>query len=232
MGKRGEGHISPDVLGNDAMYAKSIKRILDITLALAALIGLSPLLLILTAVGAIEMRGNPFFSQERPGWHERAFKIYKFRTMTDERGADGKLLPDEARLKKYGRFLRSTSLDELPELWNILRGDMSVVGPRPLLTEYLPWYTAEEHRRHCVRPGLTGWAQIKGRNNLDWDRRFEADVYYVDHISFRFDMSIFFSTVMKVLLREDVIEDTRTVEPNFASQRYQQAENSRMEIEE
>ena len=219
-------------IGNDAMYTKYIKRILDITLALPALVGLLPLLLILTAVGAIEMRGNPFFSQERPGWHERIFKIYKFRTMTNECGADGKLLPDEVRLKEYGRFLRSTSLDELPELWNILRGDMSIVGPRPLLTEYLPWYTAEEHRRHCVRPGLTGWAQINGRNNLDWDRRFKADVYYVDHISFRFDVSIFFSTVKKVLLREDVIEDTRAVEPNFASERCELAEISRMESAE
>ena len=214
------------------MYTKYIKRILDITLALPALVGLLPLLLILTAVGAIEMRGNPFFSQERPGWHERIFKIYKFRTMTNECGADGKLLPDEVRLKEYGRFLRSTSLDELPELWNILRGDMSIVGPRPLLTEYLPWYTAEEHRRHCVRPGLTGWAQINGRNNLDWDRRFKADVYYVDHISFRFDVSIFFSTVKRVLLREDVIEDTRAVEPNFASERCELAEISRMESAE
>ena len=219
-------------IGNDAMYTKYIKRILDITLALPALVGLLPLLLILTAVGAIEMRGNPFFSQERPGWHERIFKIYKFRTMTNECGADGKLLPDEVRLKEYGRFLRSTSLDELPELWNILRGDMSIVGPRPLLTEYLPWYTAEEHRRHCVRPGLTGWAQINGRNNLDWDRRFKADVYYVDHISFRFDVSIFFSTVKRVLLREDVIEDTRAVEPNFASERCELAEISRMESAE
>ena len=219
-------------IGNDAMYTKYIKRILDITFALPALVGLLPLLLILTAVGAIEMRGNPFFSQERPGWHERIFKIYKFRTMTNECGADGKLLPDEVRLKEYGRFLRSTSLDELPELWNILRGDMSIVGPRPLLTEYLPWYTAEEHRRHCVRPGLTGWAQINGRNNLDWDRRFKADVYYVDHISFRFDVSIFFSTVKRVLLREDVIEDTRAVEPNFASERCELAEISRMESAE
>ena len=214
------------------MYTKYIKRILDITLALPALVVLLPLLLILTAVGAIEMRGNPFFSQERPGWHERIFKIYKFRTMTNECGADGKLLPDEVRLKEYGRFLRSTSLDELPELWNILRGDMSIVGPRPLLTEYLPWYTAEEHRRHCVRPGLTGWAQINGRNNLDWDRRFKADVYYVDHVSFRFDASIFFSTVKKVLLREDVIGDTRAVEPHFASQRNELAEISRMESAE
>ena len=209
------------------MYAKYIKRILDFTLALLGLIGLSPLLLVLTIVGAIEMKGNPIFSQERPGWHEKIFTVYKFKTMTDERGADGELLPDEARLKQYGWFLRSTSLDELPELWNILRGDMSFVGPRPLLTEYLPWYTAEEHRRHSVRPGLTGWAQINGRNNLNWDSRLEADVYYVDHVSFPFDLRIFFLTIGKVLHREDVSEDSRVVEPNFASQRCEQTQTPR-----
>lgn len=201
------------------MYAKYIKRLLDFTLSLCALIVLSPLLLILTVVGAVQMKGNPFFSQERPGWHEKIFKLIKFRTMTNERGADGELLPDSVRLNKYGRFLRSTSLDELPELWNILKGDMSIIGPRPLLVGYLPWYTEEEHRRHNVRPGLTGWAQVNGRNNLDWDHRFQTDVYYVDHISFQFDMKIFFLTIRKVLVHEDVVENTRAVEPNFAEER-------------
>ena len=205
--------------GGKGVYAKYIKRLLDFTLSLCALIVLSPLLLILTVVGAVQMKGNPFFSQERPGWHEKIFKLYKFRTMTNERGADGELLPDSVRLNKYGRFLRSTSLDELPELWNILKGDMSIIGPRPLLVEYLPWYTEEEHRRHNVRPGLTGWAQVNGRNNLDWDHRFQTDVYYVDHISFQFDMKIFFLTIRKVLVHEDVVENTRAVEPNFAEER-------------
>ena len=207
------------------MYAKHVKRMLDFTLALLALIGLSPLLLALTVVGAIEMKGNPFFAQERPGWHERIFRIYKFRTMTNERNGDGELLPDEIRLNRYGRFLRSTSLDELPELWNILRGDMSIVGPRPLLVEYLPWYTEKEHRRHTIRPGLTGWAQVNGRNNLDWDHRLEADIYYVDHVSFWFDVVIFFLTIKKVLDRKDVAENTRTIEPNLAVQRHEQAEH-------
>ncbi len=206
------------------MYAKYIKRLLDFTLSLCALIVLSPLLLILTVVGAVQMKGNPFFSQERPGWHEKIFKLIKFRTMTNERGADGELLPDSVRLNKYGRFLRSTSLDELPELWNILKGDMSIIGPRPLLVEYLPWYTEEEHRRHNVRPGLTGWAQVNGRNNLDWDHRFQTDVYYVDHISFQFDMKIFFLTIRKVLVHEDVVENTRAVEPNFAEERREKTE--------
>ena len=207
-----------------SVYAKYIKRLLDFTLSLCALIVLSPLLLILTVVGAVQMKGNPFFSQERPGWHEKIFKLIKFRTMTNERGADGELLPDSVRLNKYGRFLRSTSLDELPELWNILKGDMSIIGPRPLLVEYLPWYTEEEHRRHNVRPGLTGWAQVNGRNNLDWDHRFQTDVYYVDHISFQFDMKIFFLTIRKVLVHEDVVENTRAVEPNFAEERREKTE--------
>ena len=205
--------------GGKGVYAKYIKRLLDFTLSLFALIVLSPLLLILTLVGCWKMKGNPFFAQERPGWHEKIFKLYKFRTMTNERGADGELLPDSVRLNKYGRFLRSTSLDELPELWNIVKGDMSIIGPRPLLVEYLPWYTEEEHRRHNVRPGLTGWAQVNGRNNLDWDHRFQTDVYYVDHISFQFDMKIFFLTIRKVLVHEDVVENTRAVEPNFAEER-------------
>lgn len=204
-------------------YEAFFKRPLDLLISLAALLILSPLMLALCAVGAVKMGGNPFFTQERPGWHEKIFKLIKFRTMSNARGADGKLLPDEARLNAYGRFLRSSSLDELPELINILKGDMALVGPRPLLVEYLPWYTQEEHRRHDVRPGLTGWAQVNGRNNLDWDRRFQTDVYYVDHISLAFDLKILFLTVKKVLGHADIAEDTQAVEPNFAAQRREKA---------
>ena len=208
----------------NSFYAKIGKRIIDIFFSLIAIIILLPVLLILTIVGAYKMKGNPFFMQERPGWHEKIFKLIKFRTMSNEKDKNGKLLPDEIRLNKYGKFLRATSLDELPELFNIFKGDMSIIGPRPLLVEYLPWYTQREHRRHDVRPGLTGWAQVNGRNNLDWDHRFEADVFYVDHISFLFDLKIFVLTVKKVLVHEGVAENTRAVEPNFAAQRREQVE--------
>lgn len=209
------------------MYAKYIKRIFDCVLAFLAIVVLSPLFLILTVVGAVMMRDNPFFIQERPGWHEKTFRLFKFKTMSSEKDADGKLLPDEKRLNGYGRFLRSTSLDELPEIFNIFVGNMSIIGPRPLLKEYIPWYTEEEHRRHDVRPGLTGWAQVNGRNLLDWDQRFQTDVYYVDHISFALDVKIFFLTIKKVLIREDIAENTRAVEPNFAEQRRKQAQTER-----
>ena len=208
-------------------YEAIFKRPLDFLLSLSALVLLSPLFLVLTALGAVKMQGNPFFTQERPGWHERIFRLVKFRTMSNARGADGKLLSDELRLNAYGMFLRSTSLDELPELINIVKGDMSLVGPRPLLVEYLPWYTDEEHRRHDVRPGLTGWAQVNGRNNLGWDRRFQADVHYVDHISLGFDLKILFLTVKKVLGHEDIAENTQIVEPNFAAQRRELAARER-----
>lgn len=187
-----------------SVYAKYIKRLLDFTLSLCALIVLSPLLLILTVIGAVQMKGNPFFSQERPGWHEKIFKLIKFRTMTNERGADGELLPDSVRLNKYGRFLRSTSLDELPELFNILVGQMSIIGPRPLLVEYLPLYNGEQHHRHDVRPGLTGYAQSHGRNTVTWEQKFEMDVWYTRNITFRVDLSIFFRTIMAVLKREGI----------------------------
>jgi len=159
------------------MYAKYFKRILDFILSLAGLIILFPVLFFLTILGAVEMKGNPFFTQLRPGKDERIFKLIKFRSMTCERDAAGNLLSDDQRLTRYGRFLRSTSFDELPELINILKGDMSVVGPRPLLVEYLPYYKKEEHRRHEARPGLTGWAQINGRNNIgSWEERFKYDL--------------------------------------------------------
>ena len=198
------------------MYAKFFKRAIDFILSLCALIVLSPLLVILTIVGAICMKGNPFFVQKRPGKNERIITLLKFRTMTNEKDKDGKLLPDEIRLVSYGKFLRSTSLDELPSLINILIGDLSIIGPRPLLIEYLPWYTETEKHRHDVRPGLTGWAQVNGRNTVNWDRRFELDVEYVNNISFRFDLKIFLMTIQKVLKRSDIAEDTRVVEGNFA----------------
>lgn len=198
------------------MYAKYFKRDIDIILSLCALIVLSPLLIVLTIIGAICMKGNPFFVQKRPGKNERIISLLKFRTMTNEKDKDGKLLPDEIRLVPYGKFLRSTSLDELPSLINIFIGDLSIIGPRPLLIEYLPWYTEREKHRHDVRPGLTGWAQVNGRNTVDWDRRFQLDVEYVNNISFRFDLKIFFLTIQKVLKRSDIAEDTRVAEGNFA----------------
>lgn len=207
------------------MYAKIFKRLLDFVLSLVALLVLSPILLALTVLGAVKMKGNPFFTQQRPGKDEKIFKLIKFRTMTCEKDENGNLLPDEKRLTKYGKLLRSTSLDELPELINILKGDMSLVGPRPLLVEYLPWYTQEEKRRHSVRPGLTGWAQVNGRNSVDWDSRFRLDVEYVENISLKKDLAVLFLTVKKVLFRSDVAQDTNAVEGNFAQIRKAQAES-------
>ena len=186
------------------MYAKFFKRVIDFVLSLCALIALSPILLILTVLGAIKMKGNPFFTQERPGKDENIFKMIKFRSMTCETDENGKLLPDEVRLTKYGKFLRSTSLDELPELINILKGDMSIVGPRPLLVKYLPRYNATQRRRHEVRPGLTGLAQINGRNAISWEDKFRLDVEYVDNITFFGDIKIIWGTVMKVLKRDGI----------------------------
>ena len=208
------------------MYAKFFKRFLDFILSLCAVIILSPILLILIVLGTIFMRGNPFFFQERPGKNEKIFKLIKFRTMDNRKDKDGNLLPDEIRLNKYGRFLRSTSLDELPELINILKGDMSIIGPRPLLIEYLPWYSETERHRHDVRPGLTGWAQVNGRNSVDWDTRFALDVEYVNNLSFVFDMKIFVLTIMKVLNRSDIAENTRAVEGNFADIRKEKMESN------
>lgn len=198
------------------MYAKCFKRVIDFVLSLCALVVLSPLLVLLTIIGAICMRGNPFFVQKRPGKNEKIISLLKFRTMTNEKDKEGKLLPDDVRLVPYGKFLRSTSLDELPSLINIFIGDLSIIGPRPLLIEYLPWYTEIEKHRHDVRPGLTGWAQVNGRNTVDWDRRFQLDVEYVNNVSFVFDLKIFFLTIQKVLKRSDIAEDTRVVEGNFA----------------
>lgn len=209
------------------MYAKYFKRIIDFSLSLIGVIVLSPLFVVLIICGTVFMKGNPFFVQKRPGMNERIISLLKFRTMTNEKDKDGNLLPDENRLVPYGKFLRSTSLDELPSLINILVGDLSIIGPRPLLIEYLPWYTETEKHRHDVRPGLTGWAQVNGRNTVNWDRRFELDVEYVNNISFGFDLKIFCLTIKKVLMRSDIAEDTRVVEGNFADIR-----KKKMKIEE
>lgn len=204
------------------MIYKYIKRILDIISSLLAIIILSPLLGMLTVIGAFEMKGNPFFTQERPGKDEKIFKLVKFRTMTNAKDKDGNLLSDAERLTKYGKFLRNTSLDELPELFNILKGDMSVIGPRPLLVQYLPYYTEKEKHRHDVRPGLTGLAQVNGRNSLDWEHRFECDVEYVENLSFFSDVKILLKTIQKVIQRSDVAEDTNETEGNFAEIRAKQ----------
>ena len=186
------------------MYAKGIKRLLDFILSAFAIIILSPVLIALTIVGFVEMKGNPFFTQERPGYREKIFKLIKFRTMTNEKDKDGELLPDDERLNRYGKILRSTSLDELPELINVVKGDMSLVGPRPLLVRYLSRYNEEQRRRHSVRPGLTGYAQVNGRNSISWEEKFKDDVWYVDHISFALDLKIFFNTIMVVLKHEGI----------------------------
>ncbi|MBQ2785787.1 MAG: sugar transferase [Oscillospiraceae bacterium] len=198
------------------MYAKCFKRVLDFILSLCALMVLSPVLLILTVLGAIKMKGNPFFTQLRPGKDEKIFKLIKFRTMTCETDENGDPLPDEVRLTKYGKILRSTSLDELPELINILVGDMSIVGPRPLLVQYLPLYSQEQRRRHSVRPGLTGLAQVSGRNSISWTERFRYDVTYVDNITFWGDVKILFMTVKKVLVRDGISSATSETMEDFS----------------
>lgn len=208
------------------MYARYIKRLLDFLLSLAALLALSPVFLILIVLGAWFMKGNPFFTQLRPGKDEKIFRLIKFRSMTCEKDADGNLLPDAQRLNKYGKLLRSTSLDELPELINILKGDMSIVGPRPLLVEYLPYYTAKEKHRHDVRPGLTGLAQVKGRNFVSWDDRLAWDCKYVENISFTGDVKIIFDTVALVLKRSDVAVCTDDIEGNLAEIRQAALQNS------
>ena len=190
------------------MYEKYFKRMFDVVISFFALVVLSPVFLILTVLGTMKMKGNPFFTQLRPGKDEKIFKLIKFRTMTCEKDKDGNLLPDEKRLTKYGKVLRSTSLDELPELWNILKGDMSIVGPRPLLVQYLPLYNDEQKQRHNVRPGLTGYAQVNGRNLISWEERFKLDVIYVKNITWVGDMKIMFETVRTVLKRTGISSNT------------------------
>ena len=196
------------------MYAKFWKRFFDFTLSLLALIVLSPLLIILTVIGAIAMRGNPFFTQARPGkidkktGKEKIFRLIKFRTMSNKKDENGNLLPDEARLNSYGRFLRSTSLDELPELVNIIFGSAGVVGPRPFLVRDCVFLTDEQRRRHTVRPGLTGLAQVNGRNNITWEQKFEYDLQYIDKgITFKDDLVIILKTIAKVIKRSDVVRE-------------------------
>ena len=203
------------------MYAKFFKRIIDFTLSLIALAVLSPILLLLMLIGAFAMGGNPFFTQSRPGkmdkktGQEKIFKLVKFRTMSNKRDKEGNLLPDEMRLNKYGKILRSTSLDELPELWNILKGDMAIVGPRPLLVKYLPRYSPVQRRRHEVRPGLTGLAQVSGRNAISWEEKFAYDVEYVDRITFWGDIKIIFATVASVLKRSGINSETSATMEEF-----------------
>ncbi len=190
------------------MYRNSFKRLIDFVLVFCALLVLWPILLIIIIFLHFANKGaGVFFTQDRPGKEAKIFKAIKFKTMTDERDAEGKLLPDAVRLTKVGRIVRSLSIDELPQLINVLKGDMALVGPRPLLPKYLPLYSKEQYRRHEVRPGITGWAQVNGRNNISWTKKFELDVWYVDHCSFALDVKIIFLTIKKVLFREDISKE-------------------------
>lgn len=196
------------------MYTKYFKRIIDVVVALVVLILTSPLLLLVTVALSIVNRGNPFFFQDRPGQHEKKIRIIKFKTMLDLKDDTGKLLPDNARMTKLGKVVRKLSVDELPQLINVLKGDMSLVGPRPLLFKYLPLYSQEQRRRHEVRPGITGWAQVNGRNSISWTVRFQYDIYYVDNVSFLFDLKILGRTILKVLAREGVNQsEERPMQP-------------------
>lgn len=196
------------------MY-KYVKRFFDIVSSLLAIIVLSPLLLIVSILVRIKLGSPVLFKQERPGKNEKIFTLMKFRTMTDERDENGELLPDEVRLTKFGKFLRSTSIDELPELFNILKGDMSVIGPRPLLVQYLPRYNVNQHRRHEVRPGLSGWAQVNGRNAISWQEKFNLDVEYVDNYSLFMDIKILFMTVINVFKRDGISSETSATMEEF-----------------
>lgn len=197
------------------VYRKYIKRMLDVVFSLLLLILLSPLLLVVTIWLHFANKGaGAFFTQERPGKDEKIFRLYKFKSMTDERDENGNLLPDAERITRAGCFVRSTSIDELPQLWNVLKGDMSFIGPRPLLVQYLPLYNSFQHRRHEIRPGITGLAQVIGRNSLSWDEKFRLDVAYVDEVSFALDLKIFFATIGRVVRREGIsAEGSATMEP-------------------
>lgn len=197
-------------------YGKYIKRGLDILLSGMALVILSPVILVVAILVRTKLGSPVIFHQERPGYHEKIFTLCKFRTMTDARDENGELLPDSVRLTRFGSLLRKTSLDELPELWNIFKGDMSLIGPRPLLVSYLPWYTEREKLRHTVRPGLTGLAQVSGRNYIAWDKRLEKDVEYVEHLSFAMDVKVFFKTIQVLFAEDDVAVDTDVIEGNLA----------------
>ena len=200
------------------MYRNFFKRITDFLLSLIAILLLSPILIILTIAGAVKMGGNPFFTQERPGKNSRIFKLVKFKSMNNKKDENGKLLPDEVRLTSYGKFIRNTSLDELPELINILKGDMAIVGPRPLLVRYLTRYNKTQARRHEVRPGLTGLAQVNGRNAISWEEKFRYDVEYVDNISFLLDIKIICKTALKVIKRDGISSETSATMEEFMGQ--------------
>lgn len=197
------------------MYKLFFKRFFDFILSLIAIIMLSPVYLIVIVLVRIKLGSPVFFTQKRPGKDEKIFKMYKFRTMTNEVDENGKLLPDDKRLTKFGKLLRSTSLDELPELFNILKGDMSIVGPRPLLVRYLPLYNEYQKHRHDARPGFTGWAQCNGRNSISWEEKFDLDVYYVNHITFLLDVKIIFKTVKTVLCREGISSEASATMEEF-----------------
>lgn len=197
------------------MYAKYFKRVLDFLLSLIAIIILSPILLIIAILVRVKLGSPVIFKQKRPGKNEKIFTLYKFRTMTDKKDEKGNLLPDEKRLTKFGKALRSTSLDELPELFNILKGDMSIIGPRPLLVEYLPLYNEEQKHRHDVRPGLTGLAQISGRNSISWEEKFNDDIKYIKNITFINDIKIFFNTIIKVFKREGISQENNVTMEKF-----------------
>jgi len=186
------------------MYRNVFKRFIDVTVSLVALLLLFPILLVVYILLFFANSGSVFFTQERPGLHGKIFRVIKFKTMNDKKDANGNLLPDAVRLTKTGRFIRSTSMDELPQLVNVLVGEMSLIGPRPLLVKYLPLYNAKQARRHEVRPGITGWAQVNGRNAISWEQKFELDVYYVDHLSLSLDIKIVFLTFLKVIKRADI----------------------------
>ena len=214
------------------MYASFLKRLIDFTLALVALIVLSPVLLVLMVLGAVKMKGNPFFTQLRPGKDEKIFKLIKFRSMTCETDADGNLLPDDQRMTRYGEILRSTSLDELPELFNILKGDMALVGPRPQLVRDMVFMTADQRRRHSIRPGLTGLAQVSGRNNITWEQKLQYDLTYLDGgITLFGDIKILFMTVFKVFKREDVVRDGTVSDMDFGDWLLQRGEVTKEEYD-
>lgn len=209
------------------MYKNCIKRWFDFLLSLCGIIVLSPVLAVLCVLVRVKLGSPVFFRQERPGKNERIFTLCKFRTMIDQRDEQGKLLPDAVRLTKFGKFLRASSLDELPELFNILKGDMSIIGPRPLLVSYLPYYSEREKLRHSVRPGLTGLAQVSGRNFIDWDSRLDKDIEYVENLSFGMDLKVLWMTVQTVLGHSDeVAEDTNAAEGNFAEIRKKRLEET------
>lgn len=198
------------------MYRLVIKRGLDFLLSLIGIILLSPVFLIITIFLIILIKGNPFFFQIRPGRNERLFKIIKFKTMSDKRDLNGNLLPDADRLTSIGRLIRKTSLDEIPQLLNVIKGDMSLIGPRPLLVEYLPLYSFEQKRRHEIRPGITGWAQVNGRNAISWEQKFKLDVWYVDNITFRTDFHIILLTIKKVVYKEGISSNTSSTMEKFS----------------